>query len=294
LIRSVADTERPEQLVAKGKSDYAATDPGGSTSVAPIYETQLHVQPLAATFYLVFDTTRPPFDDVRARRAVNYAIDRGKVLRLVDGTERPTCQVLPPNFPAFRPYCPYTLDPGRSTWSAPDVAKAAALRRASRTTGARVELWWHREFGEQAGRYVEQVLASLGYRVRLRLFSDYGKYFTGLYESASSWQIAGTAWYADYPAASNFIRLLSCSFDSNFGRFCDKEIDRRIDSAFRLQERDPAAANQAWARLDRDLTNEAAWVPLYTPYSGDFVSKRVGNYQKHPFFGPLFGQLWVR
>jgi YVTN family beta-propeller protein len=293
LISPVADAERPEQLVAKGKSDYAATDPGGRTS-APIYETQLHVQPLAATFYLVLDTTRPPFDDVRARRAVNYAVDRGKVMRLVDGTERPTCQVLPPNFPAFRPYCPYTLDPGPSTWSAPDVAKAAALRRASRTTGAHVELWWHREFGEQAGRYIEQVLASLGYRVRLRLFSDYRKYFTGLYEARSSWQIAGTAWFADYPAASNFIRLLSCSFDSNFGRFCDEAIDRRIDSAFRLQERDPAAANQAWARLDRDLTNEAAWVPLYTPYSGDFVSKRVGNYQKHPFFGPLFGQFWVR
>jgi YVTN family beta-propeller protein len=294
LIRPVAEDERAERLVANGKADFVETDPGGRAGVAPINETQLHVQPLAATFYLVVDTTRPPFNDVRARRALNYAVDRSNVVRLADGTARATCQVLPPNFPAFTPYCPYTLGPGHATWRAPDGAKAAALIRASGTTGRDVELWWHRGFGEQIGRYVEQVLESLGYRVRLRLFSDYGRYFTGLHTRAATWQIAGTAWFADYPAPSNFIRLLSCSSDDNYGRFCNKEIDRRIGHAFRLQERDPAAANRAWAALDRDLTDVAPWVPLYTPYSGDFVSKRVGNYQKHPFFGPLFGQFWVR
>jgi ABC-type transport system substrate-binding protein/DNA-binding SARP family transcriptional activator/DNA-binding beta-propeller fold protein YncE len=294
LIRPVAEDERAEQTVAKGKADYVGTDPGGRARIAPVYETQLHIQPLAATFYLVLDTTHPPFDDVRARRALNFAVDRSNVVRLADETVRATCQVLPPNFPAFTPYCPYTLGPSHSTWRAPDGSKAAALMRASGTTGAHVELWWHRGFGEQIGRYLEQVLDSLGYRVRLRLFSDYGPYFTGLHASGASWQIAGTAWFADYPAPSNFIRLLSCSSADNYGRFCNEGIDRRIERAFRLQERDPAAANQAWAALDRDLTNDAPWIPLYTPYSGDFVSKRVGNYQKHPFFGPLFGQFWVR
>jgi YVTN family beta-propeller protein len=294
LIRPVADGERPEQLVANGKADYTATDSGGRASVAPIYETQLHIQALPATFYLVLDTTRPPFNDVRARRAVSYAVDRREVARLADGTERPTCQVLPSNFPAFRPYCPYTLDPRQGTWSAPDTAKAGALIQASGTTGAHVELWWHRGFGEQVGRYLEQVLDALGYRAQLRLFSDSGKYFGGLHAPAGSWQIAGTAWFADYPAASNFIKLLSCSSNDNYGRFCSEEIDRRIGRALRLQERDPAAANLVWATLDRDLTDKAPWIPLYTPYNGDFVSKRVGNYQKHPFWGPLFGQFWVR
>jgi peptide/nickel transport system substrate-binding protein len=293
LIRPVGERERPEQVVANGKADYAAVD-SDRTAVAPIYETQLHVQPIAATFYLVLDTTRPPFDDVRARRAVNYAVDRANVARLADGTAKPTCQVLPPNFPAFTPYCPYTLDRGGGAWTAPDAAKAAALVRASGTTGAQLELWWVRGFGEQAGRYLERLFKGLGYRVRLRLFSDYGKYFQALEAPRASWQVAGNAWFADYPAASNFIKLLSCSSHDNYGRFCEKGIDRRIGHALRLQERDPAAANRAWATLDRDLTHAAPWVPLFTPYSGDFVSKRVGNYQKHPFFGPLFGQFWVR
>ena len=78
------------------------------------------------------------------------------------------------------------------------------------------------------------------------------------------------------------------------GRFCDRAIDAKIRRALRLQERDPAAANESWAELDRALTDRAPWVSLYTPYKGDFVSKRVGNYQHHPLWGALLGQLWVR
>jgi YVTN family beta-propeller protein len=292
LIRTGADGEDPQQLVLAGKADYARV--GSGAKLPPLSETQLHVQPLAATFYLVFDTARPPFDDVRARRAVSYAVDRGNVARLAEGKEQATCQLLPPNFPAFKPYCPYTLAPARATWSAPDFAKAAALVRASRTSGARIDLWWHRAFGERVGRYLKHMLGSLGYDVRLRVFSDFGKYYGGLTAPRKSWHIAANTWFADYPAPSNFIRLLSCSFDSNYGRFCDGRIDRRIARALRIQERDPGAANRAWSALDRELTAMAVWVPLYTPYGGDLVSKRVGNYQKHPFFGPLFGQFWVR
>ena len=292
-IRPVGDMDRPERLVATGRADYVATEPDGR-GVAPVYESQLHIQPLAATFYLVFDTTRPPFDDARARRAVNYAVDRGNVIRLAHGTEKPTCQVLPPNFPAFRPYCPYTLDPRRATWSAPDFARATALARAARTAETRVELLWAAGFGEEVGRYLQQVLRTLGYRVRLRLFSDFGAYYQALNAPTASWHVAGNGWFADFPTASNFINLLSCSSEANYGRFCNEQIDRRIGRVSRLQERDPAAANRAWAALDRELTDAAPWVPLYTPYSSDFVSRRVGNYQKHPFWGALFGQLWVR
>src|SRR5207237_678989 len=40
------------------------------------YVSQLHISPAFATIYLVFNTRVPPFDNVNARRAVNYAIDR--------------------------------------------------------------------------------------------------------------------------------------------------------------------------------------------------------------------------
>jgi len=99
---------------------------------------------------------------------------------------------------------------------------------------------------------------------------------------------AGSGWFADYPAASSFINLLSCSSAPalNLGGFCDRAVDAKMRRALRLQERDPAAANESWAEIDRALTDRALWVFLYTLHNGDFVSKRVGNYQHHPLWVP--------
>ena len=56
----------------------------------------------------------------------------------------------------------------------------------------------------------------------------------------------------------------------------------------------PRQANEAWARLERELIDQAIIVPVITPKATDFVSKRVGNYQRHPVFGMLISQVWVR
>ena len=295
LIRPVSDERRAARVVAQGRADVLSAL-GAALPVPLSQRPQLHVEPTAGTFYLALDMTRPPFDDVRARRAVNYAVDRNTFVRFLRAAAaRPTCQVLPPNFPGYKPYCPYSLNPGAASGStAPDVAKARALITASATAGARVDVWWSSSFGERAGRYLERVLDSLGYRARLRLFSDEGDYFNALLAPGASWHAGGLAWFADLPGASNFVNLFSCSASFNLGRFCDPAVDARIRRALRLQERDPAAANESWAALDRDLTDRAPWLFLYTPYSADFVSKRVGNYQHHPLWGTILEQLWVR
>jgi hypothetical protein len=49
-----------------------------------------------------------------------------------------------------------------------------------------------------------------------------------------------------------------------------------------------------WARLDRELTDLAVWLPTVTGKQTDIVSKRVGNYHYHPLWGVLIDQLWVR
>jgi YVTN family beta-propeller protein len=294
LMRAVEDTRQRGRLVAEGRADYM-TASGEPLAVAPNDRPRLHIRPQLSTFYLMVDTTRPPFDRIGARRAVNFAVDRDRVVRLGGSppTARATCQVLPPNLPGYRPYCPYTAGPGRAPKST--AARAKRLVAASGTAGTNVALWWHESFGKQVGRYLERQLESLGYRVRLRVFSgDIGKYFDALEAPGASWNLAGSAWFADYPAASTFINLLACSSAFNSGHFCDRAVDNRIRRALRLQTESPVAATESWAELDRELTDRAAWVSLYTPYSAEFVSRRVGNFQHHPMWGALFGQLWLR
>ena len=287
------------RLVTRGKADYTSSFGAQPVPVAPVDRPRLHVEPVPCDVcHLALDLTRPPFDDVRARRAVNFALDRRRMVRLGGGSPVaiPTCQLLPPNFPGYRPYCPYTLDPGPgAAWTAPDLASARRLVRASGTAGDEVVVWWHSEFGPQAGQYLEQLLRSLGYRARLRQFSgDFGEYFRRSERPSASWHVAGAH-------GSRTTRpLLSSSTCSRARRpqhgeaSATREIDARIRRALRLQAKDPAAANGTWAGLDRALTDRAPWIFLYNPYRQDFVSKRVGNYQHHPLWGPLLGQLWVR
>src|SRR5262249_41931845 len=98
------------------------------------YPTQLHVDTVSATIYMFLNTREPPFDDVRVRQALNYAVDRDKWRRRAGAYDflQPACQVLPPNVSGYHPYCPYTLHPDSAgTWRAVDLAKARRLITSS-------------------------------------------------------------------------------------------------------------------------------------------------------------------
>jgi YVTN family beta-propeller protein len=269
------------------------------------YPGRLHSEAVPWTDYLFLNTQVPPFDDLRVRQALNYAVDRKRMVVLRGGSlaARPTCQLLPPPVAGFRPYCPYTLHPNPAgTWTAPNLAKAKLLVAASGTRGMRVEVLAYDQFGRIGyGRYFVSLLRRLGYRSSLRvipkLFPDYLEYVGN---SQNRVQLGTIGWYADFASAA-LRDLFSCasflpgsSVNRNFSTFCDRGVDARMVRAAALQASDPARANALWGEADRMLVDRAAAVPLVNQHVVGFVSERVGNYQLHPQRLTLFDQLWVR
>jgi YVTN family beta-propeller protein len=255
--------------------------------------------PQLATIYMVLNTHRPPFDDIRVRRALNFAVDRREVVELYGGDRlaRPTCQLLPPGLPGYEPYCPYTLPPGSGADGAPDLDRARDLVAASGTAGSRVTVWTSSPFpgGVSVGRYFRSLLEDLGYRAEVREIRSIDAYFDDLLERPPDEQIALAGWVADYPAPSNFIvTLLSCDGLINYGRFCDRGLESAIVRASRAQTIAPNESDALWAQLDRDFVDRAPLVPLVNTALVDFVSDRLGNYQRHPVYGLLFSRVWVR
>jgi len=254
------------------------------------HASQLHVDPVPGTYFYFFDQRRRPFNDVRVRRAVNYAIDRNHAIELSRGAEvaAPTCQVLPPNFPAHRAYCPYTANPSANgSWTAPDLSRARRLVAASGTKGQLVKVW----AAERAeGAYVASVLRQLGYRTQLKTVTPFDRYTDAIFDPRAKVQIAALRWFSDYPAASGFINseIFDCSY------FCDRKIDRLIERARALQATNPRAANALWTRIDRELTDAAPWLFLYNNKQADFVSPRVRNFQYNLQYGILLDQLQTR
>jgi peptide/nickel transport system substrate-binding protein len=312
VLKSVHDPRAAVGAIKRGKSDVFLFPPsdrlaglGALGELGTRYANQLHSDPYGSTFAFVMNTRVPPFNHVAVRRALNYAIDRGGIVRYVGGTlaAQPTCQILPPTVPGYRPYCPYTVNPTTSgTWTAPDLAKAKELVRSSGTRGMKVTVLGDRNYqSRRAAPYLVRLLRELGYHASLVRRKSPAN-FLELADSRNRIQIGWFGYFQDYPTPSDFIDLLlSCKAftprdvnNFNVAEFCNKSIDAQIRHAYSLEAVDPAAANELWSRIDRELVDQAPWVPLYNERALTALSTRVGNYRYHPFWNVVLDQLWVR
>ena len=267
------------------------------------YKDQLHIAPLSAWWYAPLNTRLAPFDNLKARQAVAYAVDRNTLVKLFGGKvlASPVCQILPPDFPGHVDYCPYTKDPG-ATWLAPDLERARQLVEESGTKGQEVTIIVEDTSVSRAiGVYLQSVLTSIGYVADVKPISS-NIQFTYIQNTNNKVQMSVSQWYKDYPAASNFLNILfSCaSFREgsdasiNISGFCDKDIDAKMQKALDLGVTDQAAADAIWAEIDRAITDQAAAIGLFTPKRLDFVSKRLGNFKFNRQFDWMITQSWVQ
>jgi peptide/nickel transport system substrate-binding protein len=263
------------------------------------FPSRVHGRAVRATVLLFLNTTQPPFDDVRVRRAVNYAVDRAAIARAYGGLTVPTCQLRPPGTVGFRSYCPYTAAPNAAgEWRAPDLARARSLVAASGTRGTPVTVWTYGKypngFWEQALQASVRTLKSLGYRARIRRARNLDDYVAKTTDERTRGVQAGViGWYGPPPKASSLLDAFRCN-PPDWSFFCNRRIDNRIDRAFEVEATDPDAATVLWEGIERDIVDLAPWVPLFTPGHASVVSRRVGNYQLNPELGLLLDQLWVR
>jgi peptide/nickel transport system substrate-binding protein len=291
--------------IENGQADWTLEFPPADrlSEIGTKYASQVHVTPLTAFWYAPMNTNIAPFNNVKARQAVNYAIDRNAAVKIFGGPKlaAPSCQVLPPGFPGHQDYCPYTKNPG-TRWSAPDVAKAKALVKASGTAGQKVAVVTSDdEVSKAMAVYLQSVLNQIGYKATVKPISG-NIFFTYAQNTKNKVQINIQQWYQDYPAASDFLYVLfGCeSFhpgsDSsiNIAGFCDKKINAQMHKALNLAVSDEPGANKLWTQIDRQVTDKAPMATLFNPKHIDFVSKRVGNFTFSKQFYWLVANSWVQ
>lgn len=290
----VPDPSQALRRVIAGKADLVDlfSVPSALPQFAAAHPAQVHVEDQQAVVFVFLNVQRPPFSDVRVRRALNYAVDRDQLVSLYGASlARPTCQLVPPSVTGYRPYCPYTIDPNpQGRWSAPDLAKALSLVRASGTRGEPVVLWAFPDFVSEA-RYVVGVLDRLGYPARVHEIPDSSRYFDVLQKTPAA-QAGMFGWFGALLAVDNFATV-ECSYQPNPAHFCDHRIDAQIDRLAVTEPTDPGATRDLAAEIDREITDEAPWVPLLTPRFIDVTNARVGDYKGQLGVVQL-DQLWVR
>ena len=292
--------------IENNQADWTLESPPADrlNEMATKYASQVHINTQTADWYVPLNVNIPPFNNKLARQAFNYAVDRNAAVRILGGPKLaiPSCQVLPPLFPGYKAYCPYTKNPGSGKWTAPDLAKAKALVKQSGTAGQKVAIVTQDdEVNKNVGIYLQSVLNSIGYKATVKPISA-NIQFTYIQNTKNKVQASVSQWYQDYPAASDFLNvLLGCdSFhpgsDSsiNIAGFCNKKIDAQMKAALLLGVTNPNAANVAWSKIDKQVTDEAAWVTLLNPRQINFLSKRVGNFIWSPQYYWIIDRSWVQ
>jgi YVTN family beta-propeller protein len=296
--RDESDTSAALRAAERGAVDVAfgsGPPPSKQTldAIAVRSPGQLRLSPTLSTEGFFLNTRVPPFSDVRARQAVNMAFDRETFASTLGRAFAPTCHLLPPNLPGYRPTCPpggpHRLDAARR------------LVRSSGTIGAAVTVVTPPLIANQA-RYLASVLDSVGYRARVRPLS-LDAYFGEVSDSRTQTQAGYSGWISSYPSAADFLPpLYSCAAfvpaspgaNTNLAGFCDPAVDVKMRAATQAQAQDPAAATTRWQEVERAILAQAPFVPAYNRSDVNVVSKRVGNFQYNPQWGVLVSQLWVQ
>jgi peptide/nickel transport system substrate-binding protein len=291
--------------VEQNRADYTIDSPPADrlSQITTRFASQLHPNPNDFTAALFLNTRVAPFNNASVRRALNYAVDRPEVARLIGLESKPTCELIPPYVPGYQSYCPYTLNPTSSGFD-----KARSLIAASGTAGMAVTLWSQTSLGidyTATGRYFASLLDRLGYRARLRTFAptDYS-WANFSYPQTKAQAMFSTA-AGVTPMPSEFIDFfLGCQYvagtgwspwwGSNYSEFCSPRLEATIRRAYAAEDAHSPSWTELWASADLQATDAAPLVPLANPKDLDLVSRRVGNYQYNPTQGILLDQLWVR
>jgi peptide/nickel transport system substrate-binding protein len=292
--------------VENGQADWMFDPPPADriNEMSTKYASQVFVNPLTAVYYFAFNVRVPPFNNLKARQGVNFATDRNALVKIYGGPKLavPTCQILPPSFPGYQAYCPYTKNPGSGKWTAPDMAKAQQLINASGTKGATVKVNTDTIDVDKAyGLYFVGLLNKLGYKAQLQALSPDIQY-PYCQNSKNKIQFCYSSWYQDYPAASDFLNiLLGCSSfvpnsnaSPNIAEFCNQPIQAQMNAALQQGVTDPSGANTKWAAVDKAVTDQAPWVSMFNPKYLNFVSKRVKGFQFSPQWYFLIDQASVK
>jgi peptide/nickel transport system substrate-binding protein len=292
--------------VERGQADWLVDEVPADrlAELSSRFGAQVHVNQLPADWYVALNVNIKPFNQLKARQAVNLAIDRKKLVNLFGGAQRagPTCQVLPPGFPGYAPYCPWTAG-GKAPWSGPDIARARTLVAESGTAGTRVDVVVGDDSLQKAiGEYIQVVLFKLGYDPRVKALPD-GVQYPYVQNSRNHVEAGLAQWHQDYPAPSALLdHLLGCnSFlpgsdaSPNISGFCDrKTIEPLMQRAVALGLERPRAAERLWRQVDRRVVDLAVWLPLFNPKRIDLVSSRVGNYLWSSQLHLMPSLLWVK
>ena len=229
----------------------------------PANESLIASGPQLQTGYITLNGNVEPFDDVRVRQALNMAVNKERVVQIINGRATPANQPLPPLMPGYdETFEGYPYDP--------EGAKAL-LAEAGFADGFATLLYANNtDPNPRIAQAIQQDLAAVGIDAELRTQAQSTVIAAGGEpEGAPMIWSGGMAWIADYPDPSNFYwPILSCAGAVpggwNWAWYCNEDLDALASEADALVQAEQQGEREAlWRDLYAQVMADAPWVPVF-------------------------------
>jgi ABC-type transport system substrate-binding protein len=229
------------------------------------------------TGYLTLNTKIKPLDDVKVRQAINMAVNKERITRILNGRATPANQPLPPLMPGYdKSFTGYAYD----------VEKAKALlAEAGYPDGFETVLFsTNTDPQPRIAQAIQQDLAAIGVKAEVRALAQGNVIAAGGTEGEAPmvWS-GGMAWIADFPDPSNFYGpILGCAGAVqggwNWSWYCNEALDKRAIEADSMSDPAKVAERQAaWGKIFTDIMADAPWVPVINERRVVAKSLRMGG-----------------
>jgi peptide/nickel transport system substrate-binding protein len=283
----VADAQVDKITVTQNKSNTAQVtdieqnrtdfmhDPPDADRLAEVrsrYGDRFRMEDSINTYYFWMNSQTAPFNDVRVRQAINYAIDPEALNRVFGGRLHPSQQILPPGMPG---YAEVTLYPG------PDLNKAKQLIAEANPADRDITVWTDDEPDrKRIGEYYHDVLSQLGFNATLKVIAGDVYWTTVGNQSTPDLDTGFADWFQDFPHPDDFFRPLLNGASilptngNNLSRVSIPALDAKMNDLRKKRLEDPGVEDE-YAALDRAYMEQAAWAPYGNEQYTTFLSERM-------------------
>jgi oligopeptide transport system substrate-binding protein len=248
----------------------------------PVYQARenspLVVAPYLGTYFYLFNTERPPVDDVRVRKALAMTVDRDKLIRTVlHGIYTPAYTITPPGTMGYQPPRLFDYDPEKARqllaeagypngegW--PGVEVIYNTSENHRKIAVALQQMWKDELN------IEVTIANQEWKVYLDSIDT------------MNYAVARRGWIGDYVDANNFLDMYLTGGGNNNTGFGEPEYDEMI-----MQLAPRAKTQEERFRIfyeaEEMLMEQMPILPIYTYSSKHLVHPSVrdlpANYMDH-------------
>jgi peptide/nickel transport system substrate-binding protein len=290
-VSLIGDANAALQRVIGGDADYtnAAIPPDRLATVGKRGHLVLHPTAPANTYYFWMNVNVSPFNKLKVRQAVNYALDRKAMQRIVwGGLGKATQNVLPPSYPSYKKLKLYSYN----------LTKARQLLNQSGVDKSQKVTVWARAVSDSqdAATYYQGQLRKMGFTNVVLNILPRSTYYTTIGNVQTKAQTGWARWLEDYPHPIDWFDVLLNGQNiveqdnNNYAYFNNKKINREISTLKAAPLLTPSV-NAGWTRVEEHIMKQAPWAPWSNRVWPEFFTKKIGCIHLQPLFGVDFVRL---